>query len=154
MAYIRPIAFNIIEPRLGVKLGQESSGYNFGFISLLTYASILLLVFCFFYFSFEYFTLYYFSDILIKTIYSFFLSMILVSFYIIIFRPKIWHPVERCAIKQTILYNRPIYLYRVGNCIQTCSNATYGYKLFQQGKCSYYCKTICLSVKGPHIWPK
>ncbi len=89
MAYIRPIAFNIIEPRLGVKLGQESSGYNFGFISLLTYASILLLVFCFFYFSFEYFTLYYFSDILIKTIYSFFLSMILVSFYIIIFRPKI-----------------------------------------------------------------
>lgn len=89
MAYVRPVAFNIIEPRLGVKLGQESSGYSFGFISLLTYSSILLLVFCFFYFSFEYFTIYYIANILIKSVYSFFVSLILVAFYIIIFRPKI-----------------------------------------------------------------
>lgn len=89
MAYVRPIAFDLIEPRLGVKQGQESAGYNFGFISLLTYSSILLLIFCFFYFSFEYFTLYYIVDILIKTVYSFFLSIILITLYIVIFRPKI-----------------------------------------------------------------
>lgn len=89
MAYIRPIAFSIIEPQLGVKIGQESSSYQFGFISLLIFASILQLVFCFFYYSFEYFSLYYIVDIMIRTVYSFILSMLLVSVYIVIFRPKL-----------------------------------------------------------------
>jgi hypothetical protein len=89
LAYIRPLAFEIIEPRLGVKLGQESAGYNFGFASLLIYSSMLMLIFCFTYYFFEYFTLYYIFDILIKAVYSFFLSMVLIIIYIIIFRPKI-----------------------------------------------------------------
>ncbi len=89
MAYARPLAFEVFEVRLGIKLGQESHTLNPGFFTLLMYAAVLLLIFCFCYFSFEYFTIYYIEDIIIKTIYSFLLSLTIVALYIVIFRPKI-----------------------------------------------------------------
>lgn len=89
MAYLKPYAFSLLEPRLGIKIGQESAGYSFGFAWMFVYTSILIFVFCLSYFVLEIFTTYYFITILIKTIFSFISSLILISFYIIIFNPKI-----------------------------------------------------------------
>ncbi len=89
MSYIKPYAFSLLEPRLGIKIGQESASYSFGFAWLFIYTSILIFAFCLSYFILEIFTAYYFVDILLKTFISFILSLILMSFYIIIFNPKI-----------------------------------------------------------------
>lgn len=89
MAYLKPYAFSLLEPRLGIKIGQESAGYSFGFTWLFIYTSILIFVFCLSYFILEVFTAYYIITILVKTMVSFILSVILISFYIIIFNPKL-----------------------------------------------------------------
>lgn len=89
MAYLKPYAFSLLEPRLGIKIGQESASYSFGFAWLFVYTSILIFAFCLSYFILEIFTAYYLVDILLKTVLSFILSLILISFYIVIFNPKI-----------------------------------------------------------------
>ncbi|HMG14912.1 MAG TPA: hypothetical protein VK590_05675 [Saprospiraceae bacterium] len=77
MAYLKPYTFSLLEPRLGIKIGQESAGYSFGFAWLFVYTSILIFAFCLTYFVLEIFTAFYIVDI------------ILMSFYIVIFNPKI-----------------------------------------------------------------
>ncbi|MEL6862782.1 MAG: hypothetical protein AAFP19_00115 [Bacteroidota bacterium] len=87
-AYIRPFVLAILEPRGGYSVGQSPTKRHFGLSWFLLYSSILLFAHLFFYFSVEAFTFYYIGEILLRTISSFFLSMIFVIMYQYLLDPR------------------------------------------------------------------
>lgn len=87
-AFIRPFVLGGMEPREGYKVNQSPTKKQFGGSWFAIYAGILLLVHLFFYFSVEAFTFVYIGTIFLRTVYSFFISMIFVIAYQFIFNPE------------------------------------------------------------------
>lgn len=87
-AFIRPIVLKRLEPRGGYTAAHEPNRARMGWAWFLRYASILFAIHLFFYFSVESFTFVYILRILMKTVFSFLVSMIFVLIYMQVFNPK------------------------------------------------------------------
>ncbi|HFU75696.1 MAG TPA: hypothetical protein ENK99_04030 [Campylobacterales bacterium] len=88
MVFIRNYILKFLEPREGYNVDSSPTIANFGFSWFLIYSSILLFLNLFWYFSVESFTFQYFSDIILKTIFSFIFSEVLILLYVVILNPK------------------------------------------------------------------
>lgn len=85
---LRPIALSIFAPREGYNVNLGLTARSYGMLWFLKYASALFFIHLLFYFSFEIFTPLKSGEILLRTIFSTFISMILVFVYMFLFRPK------------------------------------------------------------------
>lgn len=88
VAFIRPFVMRYIEPRGGYNRVPIPSKFHLGLNWFVTYASAMLFAYLLFYFSMEVFTPSLLGTILVKTIFSFILSILLVLLYMFIFDPK------------------------------------------------------------------
>ena len=88
MAFMRNYILRFLEPRDGYKIDITPTIYDFGFNWFLIYSSILVFLNIFWYFSVEAFSFQYFPEIILKTIFSFIFSEILIVLYVIILNPK------------------------------------------------------------------
>ncbi|HMN88920.1 MAG TPA: hypothetical protein PKD70_05530 [Saprospiraceae bacterium] len=86
--FIRAYVFELIQPRGGYDITHSPTKYRMGMPWFLRYTAILMGVHLFFYFSVEFFTFVYIVDIMLKTVFSFILSMIFVLMFMFIFNPK------------------------------------------------------------------
>ncbi len=86
-AFIRPFLLRIMEPRGGYNVNYSPTAARMGLGWFLRYASIMLFLHLFFYFSVEAFTFVYIVDILMKTIVSFVVSMVFIIIYQLLFNP-------------------------------------------------------------------
>lgn len=87
-AFIRPYILQLIEPRGGYNVNISPTRFHLGFNWFLKYASILIFLHCFFYFSVEAFSFVYFKEIVLSTLITFILSMIFILLYQFIANPK------------------------------------------------------------------
>lgn len=87
-AFVRPLVLNWMEPREGYNLNASPSRALFGLTGFLQYAAIMMGVHLFFYFSVDAFTFVYIADILLKTFFSFVLSMAFIAMVTLIFSPS------------------------------------------------------------------
>ena len=87
-AFIRPLVLNQLQPRGGYKVNAVPTKANFGNNWFFRYVSILLLVHTLFYFSVEAFTFDLAFQVLLKTMFGFITSFIMIGLYIFIFDPK------------------------------------------------------------------
>ncbi|MEP7269480.1 MAG: hypothetical protein ABI844_17825 [Saprospiraceae bacterium] len=88
LAFIRPFILDYMEPKGGYNRIPIPSKFHLGLNWFVTYASISLLAYLLFYFSMEVFTPVHTLTILLKTIFSFILSILLVLLYMFIFDPE------------------------------------------------------------------
>ena len=88
MTFTRNYVLKFLEPREGYKIETTPSIFNFGFNWFLIYSSILVFLNVFWYFSVEAFSFQYYTDIILKTIFSFIFSEVLIVLYVIILNPK------------------------------------------------------------------
>jgi len=88
VAFIRPIVLTYIEPRGGYNRVPIPSKFHLGLNWFVTYASVMLFAYLLFYFSMEVFTPSLIGTIVVKTVFSFILSILLVLLYMFIFDPK------------------------------------------------------------------
>ena len=86
-AFLRPRIIKILEPRGGYNINFSPTAERLGMGWFMRYAAILMFLHLFFYFSVEAFTFVYFTDILLKTIISYLVSMTFVIIYQVIFNP-------------------------------------------------------------------
>lgn len=77
-AYVRPFVLSWIEPRENYNLKDSPTKGQYGFVWFVKYASILMGIHLFTYFSIEAFTFYFIIDIFLKTISSFLITMVFV----------------------------------------------------------------------------
>ncbi len=87
-AFIRPFVLSFMEPRGGYNVNHTPTKARFGLSWFLIYAGVLLFLHLFFYFSVEAFTFYYIGDIFLRTVSSFFISMIFIIMYQFLFDPR------------------------------------------------------------------
>ena len=87
-AFVRPFVLSGLEPRGGYKFNAIPTLAEFGANWFYRYAAILLIIHLFFYFSIEAFQLSQLLSILLKTICTFFASMLLIVIYMLIFNPR------------------------------------------------------------------
>lgn len=85
MAACRPLALKLLEPKNGYPLDTSPTINDFGIMWFMQYASILLLVFFFSYFTLQVFTFVYAAEILLKTTLSFFVSGIIILLFQLFF---------------------------------------------------------------------
>lgn len=85
---LRPVVYRVFQPREGYTLTEQPSIDRLGFTWMISTTAILLLAFCFFLFSVEAFSYIYFSEILLRSIFSFICSMILIILLLILFNSK------------------------------------------------------------------
>ena len=88
VAYVRNYILKFLEPRDGYNIDITPSIKNFGFNWFIIYSSILVFINVFWYFSVEAFSFHYISDIILKTIFSFIFSEIIILLYMIILNPE------------------------------------------------------------------
>jgi hypothetical protein len=88
MGMMRPTIYRLFEPREGYSAGEQPSVSKQGLTWVLTTASILILTFCLFLFSVEAFSFVYLSEILLRSIFSFLGSIILIFLTFILFNSK------------------------------------------------------------------
>ncbi|MDQ3141539.1 MAG: hypothetical protein M3Q56_04750 [Bacteroidota bacterium] len=88
LSLARPLALKWLEPKSGYGAGQYPTGESLGIFWFMKYMSTLMIVFFFFYFTLEIFTFVYLSQILLKTILSFIVSVFLIFLLQILFNPK------------------------------------------------------------------
>lgn len=88
MAMLRPLVFNILEPRGGYSQDIAPSKEQLGFAWFLRYSAIMLGAYLFFYFSVEAFSFVFIGDILLNTILSFLVSFLMIQLYVFLFNPK------------------------------------------------------------------
>lgn len=88
IAFFRPMFLRWQEPRGGYNTSQSPTKKYMEWPWFLRYASYMMILHLFFYFSVEYFTFVYFFEILLKTIVSFIASMAFILMIMIIFNPK------------------------------------------------------------------
>jgi hypothetical protein len=88
MAYARGILLAWLEPRGGYQLTMSPTNHAMGINWLMTYTSVSMFIFCFLYFIGEIFTFVYLGQILLKTLITFFMSMLMVMGYHFLFNPK------------------------------------------------------------------
>lgn len=87
IGFIRPFVLSIIAPKGGYVQNSSPTKRRLGTNWFLGYSSIILFAHLFFYFSVEAFTFYYIVDIILKTIFSFLFSIIIIMLYQFIFDP-------------------------------------------------------------------
>ena len=87
-AFIRSFVFKIIEPRGGYNVNLSPTAEVLGYRWFFRYSAILMFLHLFFYFSVEAFTFVYIIDIFLKTVVSFIGSMLFLSVFFLIFKPK------------------------------------------------------------------
>jgi rod shape-determining protein MreD len=88
IGFARPFILEYFEPKGGYNRVPIPSKFHLGVNWFITYASITLMAYLLFYFSMEVFTPAYLGTILLKTIFSFILSILLVLLYMFIFDPE------------------------------------------------------------------
>lgn len=88
IAVLRPAILQWISPRGGYDVKHSPTKAQYGMPWFLRYASIMLAIHLFFYFSVESFTFVYIVQILLKTVSSFVISMLFIWMTMIIFNPK------------------------------------------------------------------
>lgn len=88
VGFIRPFVLQYIEPRGGYNRVPIPSKFHLGLNWFVTYASVMVFAYLLFYFSMEVFTPSLLGTILVKTVFSFILSILLVLLYMFIFDPK------------------------------------------------------------------
>ena len=87
MAFIRPTVLNIMSPSKGYNMNFSPTKARFGAAWFLPYAAAMMVIYLFFYFSVEIFTFYYIGQIMLRTICSFFLSMVFIIVIQFLFDP-------------------------------------------------------------------
>lgn len=87
-AFIRPFVLAFVEPRGGYKINSVPTKNQFGLNWFAKYASILLVLHLFWYFSLEVFQISEIFQVFIKTIISFIASILFIWLYMVIFNPK------------------------------------------------------------------
>lgn len=87
-AFLRPLVLSILAPKSGYNINQSPVKKHLGMTWFLSYTSILMALHLFFYFSVEIFTFVYIGQILLKTILSFFFSMLFIIAYMYMFDPE------------------------------------------------------------------
>ena len=86
--YIRPFVLSLFEPKGGYNINYSPTKRRFGINWFLGYCSTMLFAHLFFYFSVDAFTFYYIDKILLRTISTFFISMIIILAYKYTFDPE------------------------------------------------------------------
>ena len=86
IGFIRPNVLKLIEPVEGFGVSDTPGFKSLGFGPFLIYAAIMLFVYLLFYFSVEAFSFLYLGDILLRTIFSFIVSVVLLVLVQLIFR--------------------------------------------------------------------
>ena len=87
-AFIREPVLALLEPREGYSVNMSLTMQKMGSNWFFRYAGIMLAIHLFFYFSVDAFTFVYIFDILLKTFFSFIISIALIMMIMIIFNPK------------------------------------------------------------------
>jgi rod shape-determining protein MreD len=87
-AYARGLLLTYMEPRGGYQLTMSPTQFAMGLNWLLTYTALSMIIHTFLYFTAEIFTFVYIGQILLKTIITFFLSMVVVMGYHLLFNPR------------------------------------------------------------------
>ena len=87
-AFVRKYILKFLEPVEGYSTDSTPTIRKYGFNWFLIYSSILMFIHLFLFFSLEAFSFVYFIDILLKTIFSFMLSQIIIIVYVLILNPK------------------------------------------------------------------
>lgn len=87
-ALVREFVLDRLEPREGYAPNFGANFKKMGLLWFFRYASILMVIHLFFYCSVEAFTFAYFFDIILKTIFSYFTSMVSIMMIVLIFKPK------------------------------------------------------------------
>lgn len=87
-AYIRLFILKFFEPRGGYAQNQSPTKSQLGINTFAFYAGTLLVIHLFVYFSVQAFSFVYIGQILLRTIFSFFPSLIFIIIYQYIFDPK------------------------------------------------------------------
>lgn len=88
LAFLRPIVLTYIEPREGYSKDSSPTLKGMGFSWIFLYSTILLFVHHFVYFSMEVFSPQYPVEIILRTIFSFMVSLTVIMLTHFIFRPK------------------------------------------------------------------
>ena len=88
MAYARGLLLQWLEPRGGYTLAMSPTNYSMGINWLFMYTAISMFIFCFLYFIGEIFTFVFIGQILLRTVITFFMSMLVVMGYHFLFNPK------------------------------------------------------------------
>ena len=86
IAFCRLYILRLLEPTQGYKTEGSPSAHNFGLPWFISYASTMMLIHLFVYFSMDAFSYVFIFDILIKTILSFIFSMIFLIVHQIVFK--------------------------------------------------------------------
>lgn len=87
-AYIRPYILRIFEPRGGYAQNQSPTKRQLGINTFTSYAAAMLAIHLLIYFSVQAFSFVYIGEILLRTIFSFFPSLIFIIIYQYLFDPK------------------------------------------------------------------
>jgi len=87
-AYLRPFILKIFEPRGGYSQNQSPTKKLLGINTFAFYAGTMLVIHLLIYFSVQAFSFVYLGQILLRTIFSFFPSLIFIIIYQYIFDPK------------------------------------------------------------------
>jgi len=86
--YIKKYILQFLEPVEGYKMDSTPTIRKYGFNWFMIYSSILLFIHLLVYFSLEAFSFIYFFDVLLKTIFSFIFSQLILIVYVLILNPK------------------------------------------------------------------
>ncbi|MFT4666784.1 MAG: hypothetical protein ACI8YQ_002898 [Polaribacter sp.] len=87
IAFIRPTVLSLLAPAKGYNMNFSPTKARFGVAWFLPYAATMMVLYLFFYFSVEVFTYYYIGQIMLRTICSFFLSMLFITVVQFLFDP-------------------------------------------------------------------
>lgn len=87
-AFMRKYILRFLEPIEGYSTDSTPTIRKFGFNWFLIYSSLLVFIHMLFFFSVEAFSFVYFFEILLKTIFSFIVSQIVIILYVLILNPK------------------------------------------------------------------
>jgi len=85
-AFVRPNVLKLVEPVEGFSTSASPNAKLLGYSSFFIYASILLFIHLVAYFSMEAFSILYIYDIILRTIFSFIISILLLVLVQLIFR--------------------------------------------------------------------
>ncbi len=88
VGFIRSYLLKVLEPYEGYSVDTSPTIRAMGISWFLSYASTLMFVYMIFYFSVEAFSFVYIQDIILRTIFSFISSLVIIFMYIFIVNPK------------------------------------------------------------------
>lgn len=88
VGFIRTYVLKVLEPYEGYNVDSSPTIMTMGISWFLSYASILLFSYMIWYFSVEAFSFVYIQDIILRTIFSFISSIVIVFIYIFVVNPK------------------------------------------------------------------